>query len=134
MSDDRRKVRSDDPEIATNLQLAHVADTLDLRALVLADDFGRQVAGVGSAEIGEVLATLAMWAEFNGGSVDEFTLDHLRAHDPEAAPDHVISQPVEFPGQDSRLRLIAFGRSMVASIGVAHAARGIERIHRNAPN
>ena len=131
---DRRKIRSDAFEIAVDLQLSHVAHVLDLRALILADDFGRKIAGVGDPDLGEVLSALGMWIEFNGGEVDDFTLEAIQERDPSFGSEHVVTQAIDLPGSDMKLQLIALGRSIVASIGVSHAAQGIVRIHRGAPN
>lgn len=131
---DRRVRRSDDPDQAIQYQLDHAAERLDLRALVLADDFGAQLAAVGDRDLNEVLSALAMWAEFNGGSVDEFTMESLRDHDPAVEADQVVTIPVAAPGDAARMQLIALGRSIVASIEVARAAEGIERIRAKAAN
>ena len=70
-----------------------------------------------------------MWAEFNDGAIDSYTLEVLQERDPELEPSHFVSEPVRIPGDDARFRLIGLGRSLVRAIGVLHAARGIERIH-----
>lgn len=124
---DRRRIRSEDCDIAVEMQLCHVADILDLDALVLADDMGRPISSVGNSELGELLAAMVMWTGFSG-DVDEFTVDAIREHDPTIEESHIRSLTVEIPGDAEKLQLVALGRSIVTSIGLAHAAAGIRRI------
>ena len=125
---ERRRIRSDDRDIAVEMQLSHVADVLNLDALVLADDMGRPLSAIGNSELGELLAAMVMWTGFSG-EVDEFTVEAIREHDPTAERSHIRSVTVELPGQTKRFQLVALGRSIVTSIGLAHAVAGLRRIH-----
>lgn len=125
-SRERRRIRSDDPDIAVELQLSHVADVLNLDALVLADDMGQPISGVGDSELGELLAAMVMWTGFSS-EVDPFTVEQIQEHDPTIEPDHIQVVTVDI-GEQQRLQLVALGRSIVTSIGLAHAADGIRRI------
>lgn len=124
---DRRRIRSDEPDIAVDMQLSHVADVLNLDAIVLADDMGTALSRIGDSEIGELLAAMVMWSSVTG-EVDELTIDALREHDPTVERSHVARVVVDIPGEGNRLELVALGRSLVTSIGLAHAAEGIRRI------
>ncbi len=132
--DDRRKIRSTHRDLAVEMQIAHVADVLGLDALVLANEFGQPLAGVGSPDVTEVLASLGMWAEFNDGDIDELTFELLSHRSPDFREEHVTTQEIKLPMGGETLHLIALGRSICASIGLAHAAQGITRIHASAPN
>ena len=125
---ERRRIRSDDPDIAVELQLSHVADVLNLDALVLADDMGQPVSGVGDSELGELLAAMVMWTGFSS-DVDPFTVEQIQEQDPSFEPVHIQSVTVDI-GNQERLQLVALGRSIVTSIGLAHAAEGIRRIRQ----
>ncbi len=124
---DRRRIRSDEPDIAVEMQLSHVAHVLGLDALVLADDMGQAVSRIGDSEIGELLAAMVLWSSVSG-EVDELTVEALRERDPTIERTHVTRVAVDIPGQANRLELVALGRSIVTSIGLAHAAEGIRRI------
>ena len=129
---DRRKRRSEDPVEAVDLQLEAAARDLQLEALVLADDVGRPLAQAGERSVTDVLASLAMWAEFNGGRVDELTLATLRTYDPTVDPGHVATHEVSVGGGAERLRLVALGRSLVRSMQLSRAASGVARIRSGA--
>jgi hypothetical protein len=124
---DRRRIRSDEPDIAVDMQLSHIAHVLNLDALVLADDMGQAVSQIGDTEIGELLAAMVMWSSVTG-EVDELTIEALQERDPTIKRTHVTRVSVDIPGEANRLELVALGRSIVTSIGLAHAAEGIRRI------
>ena len=128
ISRERRRIRSEDRDIAVEMQLSHVVDVLNLDALVLANDMGRALSRLGDSEVGELLAAMVMWTGFSS-DVDEFTVEAIQERDPTVEKRHIRSVTIDLPERDGQLQLVALGRSIVTSIGLAHAAAGIRRIH-----
>lgn len=124
----RRRQRSSHQREAIAHQLTHVAQTLALDAIVLADDLGRPLAHAGNAELSALLAEMALWADpGDAAALDEGTMLRVRAAYPELEKHHIVADSVEVPGA-AGTRVIAAGRSFARRIGVEHAIGGIERI------
>jgi len=118
---DRRRKRSDDPLVALHYQLAHARSEGRVEAMVVADDAGLVVAGVGAWAACEELAAYApllaqgQWTE--PGSVERTRIATLRQQ--------VDVQPVDIEGQ--RILICARGGTMRRA-AMARAAQGVARI------
>jgi|GEM_PF-4081930 len=69
----RRRNRSSLHREAVGHQLNHVAETLQLDAIVLADDLGRPLAHAGDPQLASMLAELALWSAPAADELDEAT-------------------------------------------------------------
>ena len=123
----RRRNRSLLHREAVGHQLSHVAETLSLDAIVLADDLGRPLAHAGDAELSGLLAESAMWTMPDDDSLDEATMARIRVLYPDLENRHFVTRPIALNGEFGT-RVIAAGKSFARRIGVDQAALGIERI------
>ena len=125
---DRRAERSEDRDHAMQLQLDYVRETLDLDAMVLADDLGLPVISSGDAGLAALLAEAALWAGPNDETLDPMTLDEIRRAYPDVRDNAVAWQFVSVPGLDGLCRVVASGSSTVRFVGIQHASAGLQRI------
>jgi len=123
----RRRNRSSLHRLAVAHQLAHVAETLSLDAIVLADDLGRPLAHAGNPELSSLLAEMAMWSMPSEDELDESTLRRVRALYPDLESRHFVARRIYLNGAIGT-RIIAAGKSLARQVGVDQAVRGVERI------
>lgn len=127
----RRRNRSSLHREAVGHQLNHVAETLQLDAIVLADDLGRPLAHAGDPQLASMLAELALWSAPAADELDEATLTRIRALYPDLENRHVVAKRIALTGARGT-RVIAAGRSFARGIGVDQAVNGIRRICEDA--
>ena len=126
LSPARRQQRSHLPHVAMSLQLRHVADRLNLDAIVLADDLGLPLASSGDLQLTELLAEASMWTSSDSTGVDWYTSAWLEAM---ALDEHNVTIASRLiPHQNSFWRVTAVGPISVTCDGLEHAVKGIKRI------
>lgn len=127
----RRRNRSSLHREAVAHQLSHVAATLGLDAIVLADDLGRPLAHAGDPQLASLMAELALWSEPGADALDESTLARIGALYPDLEHRHVVARRIALTGACGA-RVIAAGKSFARGIGVDQAVSGIRRICEDA--
>ena len=125
---ERRNHRGTTPAEAVSLQLRHVAEVLELDAIVLADEMGSRVAHAGDATAARMLADGAMFSAYGKDSIDEITLESLKERYPGVRSYHVVSHRLQISGQNESFMVFALGRSAGRAVGLQHAVQGITRI------
>ncbi len=96
---ERRTNRGTTPSEAVSLQLRHVANVLNLDAIVLADEMGSRVAHAGDPRAARLLAEGAMFSAYGSSSIDDVTLESLQQHYPGVRSYHIVSHRLQISGQ-----------------------------------
>lgn len=125
---ERRRRRSDNTAEALAFQLQHVAEVLELNAIVLTDDLGQVLARAGDAFLCNILADSVMWSDEDDAPLDEMTVEWLAQHAPDLDPSFVVRERLDIPGASDSARVLAIGRSWGRGAGVEHACEGVVRI------
>jgi hypothetical protein len=136
---ERRQKRSNDPLVALHHQLTQARRDGGLEAIVVADDAGLVVAGVGAWAICEELAAYAPILVRAGSAVGGAAQDATDGEAPVARPNRhcgrwaeVVVRPVEVEGQTVLLCARVAGDEAARGAALDAAADGVARILRAA--
>ena len=126
---DRRRRRSDEPEVALGYQLARVATDFDLECCVIVDESGHTVAEASelssaiNSEFANLLPTMSKLPEHRGRFIDQ-----IRRHLPELSDDEL--SVCVFRAGGRRLFIGAVGPEAVMNeVAIFRAITGARRIH-----
>ena len=130
MDTERRRHRSADPEVATRLQLEQVIADFDLDTVVLADEAGRLVSGVGhDSAFDELLARES--ARLAVGSHCRLLFARLSKVKPSIRPNQISACEFRTGGRRYFVAAVSAATTM-RDVGMYRAILGIRRIQAEA--
>ncbi|MBN1944914.1 MAG: hypothetical protein JW797_04520 [Bradymonadales bacterium] len=131
---ERRIHRSDSRQEALGYQLEHVQQQLALQAMVLCDDFGEVVASAGSRRVIDGLSAQIPWLISTPPALFGRSLGYMWEVCPDIDEEQIALCTLSVQGEHPLLVLCGIGDTADLDEGVAHVARGVDRIIRTMRN
>jgi len=129
---ERRRRRSSEPLTALQYQLDHISQQMPCDVLVLASERGETAASIGRRELVERVSVQSPFlVDRSKEEVDE-TLSFLWDIYPNLTSRSMVAKPIPVEFLQERFILIGVGESMELQSWLDHAARGVNRILKEA--
>jgi len=123
----RRRRRSPQPVSAVNYQFERVSDIVAAEALVLCDDRGRNLSGVGNSQLCRMLSQ-SVPAIFTGEATKDVQLKGMDIIRPGIDWTNIAIRPLRVEHRRRHLFVASVSESQFNLAGVHHASGGVRRI------
>lgn len=127
-SNNRRRRRSGNPSRALGYQFERVYDVVGSEAIILCDEKGRKLSGVGDQQLCRLLSYSAPGFHLGDRSQASLRLKGMDLIRPGIDFEHIALKPIAVPRQRKQLFVASVGEGDFNSVGVEHASYGVRRI------
>ena len=127
-SRNRRRRRSGNPSRALGFQFERVYDVVGSEAIILCDERGKKLSGVGNEQLCRMLSYSAPGFHLGNRSQAGLRLKGMELIRPGIDFEHIAMQKIAVPRQRKQLFVASVSDSDFNSAGVEHASVGVQRI------